>query len=485
MIQKHFKHIVDELKGLVNDNIGAAPSGMSSPEGQLSDRRFLLAVSGGMDSMCLLHLFMEAYGPGAFAVAHCNFGLRGEESDSDEALVRELVGGIDVPLHVETFDTVSYAERNGISIEMAARELRYRWFARLCHQYGYRYLTVAHHADDNAETLILNLVRGTGLKGMSGMKPVSAIPYSDESLQASLIRPMLGFSRKQIEGYVHKNRINYHDDSTNTSVEYKRNRIRHEVFPVLQKLNPSFINTLNREMVYFSEASEIVDDWCRTAASSLCCADENNDLRISVSRLLALPHWRYLLYHILNPYGFSSPVLASLEDLLTSDRTFSGKTFSSETHELRTSRDELLLIPVDEAYRAADAPLVVSGPGVYSFNGSEFVVELCPWTSDMPLKQLEGTLVFDASALGFPFIIRGWRQGDWILPFGMRGRKKISDMFADLKYDEHEKRTAALLVGPFEDDRQNQRVAALLGVRMDAEYKIGPDTDQIIRIIKK
>ena len=485
MIQRRFKHIVDELKGLVNDNIGAAPSGMSLSVGPVSDRRFLLAVSGGMDSMCLLHLFMETYGPGAFAVAHCNFGLRGEESDSDELLVRRLVEGLDVPLHVETFDTVAYAERNGISIEMAARELRYRWFAQLCEKYGYRYLTVAHHADDNAETMILNLARGTGLKGMTGMKQVSAIPYSEEDLKARLIRPMLGFSRKQIEGYVHRNRISNHDDSTNTSVEYKRNRIRHEIFPILQKLNPSFINTLNREMAYFSEASEIVDDWCREAASSLCHSDENDCLRISLSSLLAHPHWRYLLYHILNPYGFSSPVLASLEDLLISDRTVSGKIFRSETHELRTSRDELLLIPVEEAGCVSDAPVVVDAPGLYRFNGSDFIVELCPWTSDMPLKQPEGTLVFDASVLGFPFVIRGWRQGDWMCPFGMRGRKKISDMFADLKYDEQAKRSAALVAGPLEADQQNQRVAALLGVRMDAEYKIGPTTDMIIRIIKK
>lgn len=473
MIQKRFRHKVDELKGLIKENVWSAPSGM------------LVAVSGGIDSMCMAHLFHEAYGAADFAIAHCNFNLRGEESDGDEQLVRKWTDERGIRFHSVSFETETYAQEHGLSIEMAARELRYRWFAELCTAYGYGCIAVAHHLDDNAETLILNMVRGSGLKGMTGMKAVSDIPCQSHPVQAKLVRPMLEFSRKQIEGYVLRYKIPYRTDSSNMSVEYRRNRIRHEVFPVLQKLNPSFVATLNREMAYLSDASDIVEDWCREAVEKVAVYSERQDeVRISIKALHSCSQWRYLLYHILEPYGFNSAVLSSLEDLLDSDRTVSGKRFFSESYQLVTEREELVVSKLVENEDEL-AELVVDKPGTYSFNGVTFCVEVCPWTPGMALKQQDGVQIFDASQLSFPVRFRRWNAGDWMVPLGMRGKKKISDVFTDLKYDSVRKKDAVILVGNEDDSSDSQRVAALLWVRMDSRFKVGDKTETIIRINRK
>ena len=196
--------------------------------------------------MCLADLWLRAFGPDSFAVAHCNFNLRGDDSNADEALVTEWAETNAVKLHKVSFDTMKYVKEEGVSIEMAARELRYNWFAQLCEDHGYAAVVTAHHADDNAETMILNMVRGTGLNGMTGMNFISTIPISSRACrEIPLLRPLLTFTRKQIEGYVFANKISYREDKTNSSVEYRRNSIRHEVLPVLERMNPSVVRTLN------------------------------------------------------------------------------------------------------------------------------------------------------------------------------------------------------------------------------------------------
>lgn len=491
MIQNSFSNIVKELKGLINDEIWSALSDKSAVPDEISGTDILLAVSGGMDSMCMAHLFLETFGGRSFAIAHCNFNLRAEESDGDERMVKEWAESYGIRFHTVSFDTLAYAERNALSIEMAARELRYRWFADLCCSYGYRSVAVAHHAEDNAETMLLNMVRGTGLKGMTGMKAIAPIPYTEEDSLLRLLRPMLQFSRKQIEGHVLRHRIPYRTDSTNSLVEYRRNRIRHEVFPALGKLNPSFVNTLNREMAYLSDASEIVDQWCcqnlpdvlisRTEDGLLCPSEERSDVRISIPRLLSKKSWRYLLYHILEPYGFNSATLASIESLLESDRTVSGKSFFSATHVLRTERTELVVNSVSASGCLCE-PIIVDGAGLYLFGDISFSVEICPWSERMSLKQPDGVMIFDASKLKFPFICRPWRRGDWIRPLGMRGRKKLSDLFADLKWDAARKASAPVLVEDVADGAGGRRVVALLGVRMDDRFKVSDDTEMIIQI---
>lgn len=487
-MQKRFAQKIEEMRRLIGDNRSAS---------------FLLAVSGGMDSMCMADLFLNELGADSFAVAHCNFHLRGAESDGDEALVKAWADSNGVRMHRVDFDTREYASAHGVSIEMAARDLRYGWFARLCDEFGYDVVAVAHNANDNAETLMLNLLRGTGLNGLRGMAEVSV-------KRKHLLRPLLEFTRKQIEGYVIARRVQYRDDSTNFESEYKRNMIRNEVFPFFEKINPSFVRTLNREIGYFAEAGAIVEDWCR---SKLPDVAEHRDgaVTISIPSLMSTDHWRYLLYYILQQYGFNSQTIASVEDLLASDRTISGKRFESPTHTLRTERDVLLLHPNSISdgqmvgtgifplsgrgcltegktggsgdHCLSEGVSVVKGAGIYNFGGVRWQVEEIEWSDGMPLKQPAGVLIADADKLLLPFVCRPWRQGDWFVPLGMRGRKKVSDLFADLKYTSFEKETALMIVDTrTEGLAEQQHIAGILGVRIDDRYKVTSGTRRILRL---
>ena len=468
---KQFAHKTEELGRLIENQRSAS---------------FLLAVSGGMDSMCMADLFLKTAGADAFAIAHCNFSLRGEESDGDEMLVREWADKNGVRLFVKRFQTAEYALENGISIEMAARDLRYAWFAELCAEHGYGVLSVAHNANDNAETLMLNLLRGTGLNGLHGMAEVQL------GEKHVVFRPLLEYTRKQIEGYVLAHRVPYRHDSSNFESDYKRNKIRNDVFPVFEKINPSVVRTLNREIGYFAEAGSIVDDWCRSQLPNVISTSDSSPLTIDTTKLLATPHWRYLLYYILSPYGFNQQTLASIESLLTSSRTLSGKRFESPTHTLLTGRGVLIVIPNGVTSNESvptfskegrQMTVVVRSTGTYHFNGIRFTVELLPWDDSMPLKQPQGTLILDADRLAFPFVCRNWRQGDWFNPFGMRGKKKVSDVFADLKYDAFAKDSAIMIVDTQTDGlAEQQHMAGVLGVRIDNRYKVTSSTKTILRL---
>jgi tRNA(Ile)-lysidine synthase len=462
-MQRKFAENMKELRGLIND--------WSAP--------VLLAVSGGIDSMCMAELFASHDQQLPFAVAHCNFHLRGEESDADEALVARWAEAHGVPFHKADFDTEKHASENGISIEMAARDLRYAWFAGLCREHGYHAVAVAHNSNDNAETLVLNMLRGSGLSGLSGMSMLSSVPSED----IPLIRPLLNCSRKQIEGYMFAFKVSYREDSTNASSDYKRNRIRNEVFPVFETVNPSFVRTLNREMGYFAEADEIVGEWCRNMAPKVLRTD-SLPLRIGLSELLSIRNWRYLLYHILEPYGFNSSTLTSVEELLTSERTVSGKRFRSTGHVLVTERDELVVTPSEEdpGFRNQEV-MPVNEAGTYDFNGRTFKVDVQARPADLQLKQPEGVIIMDAAKLRFPFVMRCWREGDWLTPLGMRGKKKVSDLFTDLKYDSFRKKEAVVIVGACSGDMtENQHIAAVAGVRIDDSCKVTSDTETLIVI---
>ena len=497
-MQKHFTLAMERIEGLIN--LWSAPSAVSSAS-DVAYPRVLLAVSGGVDSMCMADAFLRQYGADAFVLAHCNFHLRGEESDGDEALVRGWADSNGVECHVKHFETEEFAQKTGVSIEMAARDLRYGWFAQLCRECGYKAVAVAHNANDNAETLILNLLRGTGLRGLGGMTVISPLP-ADSS--AFLIRPLLEVTRKQIEGYALAHGVKYRDDSTNALSDYKRNRIRNEVFPLFEKINPSFIRTLNREMGYFSEASDIVDDYCAIASEERICGtkechcEPHGGMSISLPKLLSEPHWRYLLYYMLEPYGFNSATIASIENLLESDRTLSGKRFESMTHELVIERSELCIRPKDSADQSGDeAPaipgipgltvtlsddpiMVVRAPGIYNFNGRRWRVDVLDRTPDMPLKQPQGILIADADKLPFPFVCRRWHHGDWLVPFGMKGKKKVSDMFADLKFTSVQKDRAIMIVDPRGEMAGQQHVAGVMAVRMDDAYCVTSSTRSVL-----
>ena len=428
----------------------------------------LLAVSGGVDSMCMAELFLNSTAKVRFALAHCNFHLRGEESDSDEALVRAWAESHGVTFIKKDFDTKEYAASNGVSIEMAARELRYTWFAEVCRERGFAALAVAHNANDNAETMILNMLRGTGVKGMTGMRGSSLLPGSD----ARLIRPLLGFTRKDIHEYAVSHGLQWHEDSTNADSAYKRNCIRNEVFPLFERLNPSFLTTLNEDMERFAQVQSVADEYVRSVSAEIARLEDNGLPVIERQKLTSKKDWEYVLFRLLEPFGFTSSVVADLVSVLKSGGTVSGRTFVAHEYLAVTSAREIVISPVAELAEATD--LTINGPRTYSLNGIEFSVSLSDDVKDV--KTSVGETKLD---LPFPFTIRHWQPGDWMRPLGMRGRKKLSDMFVDLKLDILEKKKALVIAD------EGSHVLALVGHRIDDSVKVTKDTSSVtvIRLI--
>lgn len=436
--------------------------------------KVLLAVSGGIDSMTMADIFVShGHLYDALGLAHCNFHLRGEESDGDEALVESWARERSLTFHKADFDTLAYAETHSMSIEMAARELRYGWFCKLCREHGYDAVAVAHNANDNAETLLLNLLRGTGVRGAAGMSERDLLPYSDGSL--ILLRPLLGMTRAQIENYAAEHGVPYRTDSTNLESEYSRNRIRNEVFPQLERINPSFVRTLGRDMKHFAQAADVLDSWYAEHAPRVL-----EDGRIGIEALKAEPQWEYLLYRILDDYGFNESVLEDVKALIESgSETFSGKVFMSPEAMLVSSRGALLLSRLEAQENGLES-LIIEKDGEYSFNGRGLRVELLPYSDNMPLKQPRGVIVADASQLRFPLLLRRWKEGDWLRPLGLGGKKKLSDLFTDLKSDLLSKSSAVVLCGSSFDD---SHVLAVLGERIDEKIKVVPGrTTLILRI---
>ena len=282
-----------------------------------------------------------------FAVAHCNFRLRGVESDGDETFVREWCDSHGIKSFTKRFDTAGYAVSKGISIEMAARELRYAWFAELCVTEGFRGVAVAHNSNDNAETLILNLLRGTGSRGARGMAECSPLPGTDG--KAVILRPLLGIERKDIEDWMRNQGQEWREDRTNSENVYKRNLIRNEVFPLFSKINPSFLRTLGRDMEHLAQADEIAEEYfaaCATEVSSTTCSG----ISIDLTALLKQKHWKYILWRLLEPYNFSYETLGKLADLLERFKneprgtvTLGGKKFESPTNVLKASSKKLIV----------------------------------------------------------------------------------------------------------------------------------------------
>ena len=439
--------------------------------------RTLLAVSGGIDSMCMADMYGRAGRD--FAVAHCNFHIRGADSDADAEFVERWARTHGVRFFRADFDTSAYAAEHGISIEMAARELRYAWFARVAAEHGFDAVAVAHNDNDNAETLILNLLRGTGLRGITGMSTGTALPGGG---QAQLVRPLLGMTRAEIEEYAREHGVEYREDRTNAENEAQRNRIRNMVFPEFAKINPSFVRTLNSDMEHFAQAEAIAEDYFREAESMILSEDGT----IDVDKLLGFKHWKYIFFRLVESCGFSERTLDSVIMLMEGRAegrpgTFSGKRFYSPTHVLETSSAGISL---RERYDdVTDESLAVDGPGVYTLRGRTIRIELLDGLSGAALKQPAGTLICDAAALPFPFLLRGWRAGDWMRPFGMGGRaKKLSDLFTDNKLSLSEKESAVVVDSPAIDRDRDGHVAAVAGLRMDEALRVAEGFGKILRI---
>lgn len=423
--------------------------------------KILLAVSGGIDSMYMVKRALD----GAlfpfdceFAAAHCNFSLRGAESDGDEAFVREYCNAGGLQLFTKRFDTSAYAAEHKLSIEMAARELRYGFFENLCLEHGFDAVAVAHNANDNVETLLLNMLRGCGTRGLRGMSPDS------RTYPHRILRPLLGTSREEILSFMTAEGLPWREDRTNSEDIYKRNALRLKVLPVFKELNPAYLRTLASDMKHVCDADDIAEDYYL----------EHRGKVQDISALMRLKHWRYVLYREMQAHGFNEDTCADLCGLLGSGRTLSGKQFKSSTHNLNLSSSELHFEPISET--SEKEALTISAEGIYNICGRCFRIEFAPVPESLAAPP--GTLYLNADKLQFPFILRSWKEGDFIRPLGMKGKKKISDLFVDLKTPAYAKSGAAVLCA----DTSTNEVLALLCARISETLRVGPASSEILKI---
>ncbi len=413
--------------------------------------KVIVALSGGADSVALLHILRKL--DYTLTAVHCNFHLRDDESMRDEQFVRELCNRLNIRLHVENFDTNGYATQQKISIEMAARELRYTLFEKIRTEENATAIAVAHHKDDTAETILLNLIRGTGIRGMHGI----------QARNGNIIRPLLCVRRDEITGYLKTLGESYVTDSSNLSSDYTRNKIRLEIMPLMRQINPSIVETLAENATRFAEAEKIYNRSIEEGKSRTLA-----DNRIAIPTLLAEPSPQSLLHEILSPLGFNG---SQSEDIIANIDGESGREYTSTTHTVTKDRDKLLITPIT-ATVAIDETLPANGSLVTPHGTLRTETAIF----DGNIIKERNTAMLDSSKLRQPLRVRNAVQGDKFRPFGMKGSKLVSDYLTDCKTPLPEKRKQLVVVDA--DDR----IVWLVNRRTDARHAITPTTTNIVKL---
>jgi tRNA(Ile)-lysidine synthase len=424
-----------------------------------SDSRVLAAVSGGIDSMVMLHLLHSA--GVQVAVAHCNFGLRGDESNLDEVFVKAEAEKLGVQYRAERFHTSTYALQNGLSIQMAARELRYRWFHELSVREDYDVIAIAHNRDDRIETLLINLARGTSIHGLSGIK----------QRNGKIVRPMLFASRKEIEAYADTHGIGFREDSSNITDKYARNYIRHHVIPGLEQYFPGMRQTLDRDIEHFSAIALFYNEAIEHYKNKIVTTKDDL-IYMNIRELTQSPSPPALLYEILKPYGFSNTVAA---EILEEQSHPSGRQFFSDTHRIVYDRQALVLQKRDDQqphkYMIDKSTSYLDVPIHLEIDKFERSAGYMPDTNP-------DIACLDGSKLQYPLLLRKWEHGDMFRPLGMKNMKKLSDFFIDMKLSLIEKERRWVLVS-------GAQIAWIVGLRIDDRFKITNETTQVVKLTMK
>lgn len=425
------------------------------------DDKILLTVSGGVDSMVLMSLTAAAgY---RFGVAHCNFQLRGKESEEDEQLVEHEAKRLGVEFFNKRFDTTAEMERTGESMEMAARRLRYAWFRELCDEHGYTVIAIAHHINDSIETFFINMLRGTGLRGLTGIN----------NHVGRIVRPLMFTNRKEIHDYAIAHRIPFREDSSNRSTKYLRNKVRIGLIPMLREITPQFTTIMRRNVSRLSQAQDFI-----TASMDIIkrnVIEQSGDIRtIKVQNInQSLPR-NFVIYEILSSeYGFKGDVVDALCHALDSGST--GRRFYAREWVAVVDRGDIVVSPIAEN---DDCEVVVERHTLRSYvGGSVLYYQYCDIDFIDTLDQGENVALIDADKLRYPLHLRRWREGDWFQPLGMSGRKKISDYLIDKKVSMAQKnRQFVLLSG---DD-----IVWVVGRRLDDRFAITKRTERVLRIVR-
>lgn len=421
----------------------------------LHGKKLLLATSGGLDSMVMAHLFSTLNFD--IALAHCNFQLRGNESLEDQFFVQNYAAANDIPVFITQFDTQSFANDYKLSTQVAARELRYNWFYELLENENFDYILTAHHADDNIETFLIHLIRGSGLDGFTG------IPAQNESV----IRPLLAFSREEIFNYATANAIQWREDSSNSSDKYLRNKIRHDLVPILKELNPSFLTSFQNTQKYLNDAQVMVED-ATIMIYQQVATEVKDEIHYNIDKLKILPNYKSYLYQWLKDYGFSA-----WDDIYELVDSQSGKQVFSKHFRLLKDRHTLILAPIvekesSEVYYIEENQIEVKYPIKLTISKQNFH------------SNTDNSFIFvDEDKLKFPLSLKKYEEGAVFQPFGMDGKsKKVSKLFKDEKLSLLQKENTWILYS-------NEDIVWVIGIRQDERFKIDTNTKNSIQIAIK
>jgi len=434
----------------------------------LHDKNLLIAISGGIDSVVLTHLLHKL--KFTVSLAHCNFMLRGKESNEDEEFVKELGEKLKIQTHTIKFETEAYAEENGISTQMAARDLRYSWFQKIAQENNIDYIITGHQKDDVLETFFINLTRGTGLDGLTGIPEI----------QGNIVRPFMIFSRNEILVHAAKKKILWREDRTNSSIRYVRNKIRHKIIPVLKELNPNLLETFYNTLENVKGSQQIVKDRIQNVKEKIT-KTHKNELHFSIDELKKLSNPKIYLFEILKEYGFTE--WNDVADLLECQ---SGKQVFSKTHRLLKDREMLILSEMlkqeeIERFEISENTTEINLPIVLKFETIDIPFD----TKNHQNKVLEelifddkNTISIDFNHIEFPLILRKRQKGDFFFPIGLHGKKKVSKFFKDEKLSLIDKENAWLLCS-------KNDIIWVVGMRLDDRFKVTKTTSKILKISPK
>lgn len=423
--------------------------------------KLLVGVSGGVDSVALTHLLKQ--GGFNFSIAHCNFQLRAEESDKDEQFVQALSLQFNVPIYIRRFDTLGYAAKNHLSVQMAARELRYAWFEALCAQNGFDCIVVGHHLDDQKETFFIHLIRGSGISGLKAMKPKNG----------AVVRPLLFTGRDEIEAYVAENKLNFREDRSNTDIKYLRNKIRHQLIPVFNKIHPNAAHGFENSMRLLAENHSLYSELINEKRKQLM-RQKNGIVIIDKTKLMESASPEALLFECISEYGFTGAIISEIIQCLSNQP---GKIFYSANYRLVINRSLLEISKMDvntiqSEYLIEITDQAMVFPLQISFEKQEksepFIIEKHP-----------NIAYFDAEKLRFPLKIRKWQTGDSFSPFGMKGTKLVSDFFTDLHLTRNDKENVWLLC------TANNEIIWVIGFRISQNYAVDNHTSSVLVVQHK
>lgn len=423
--------------------------------------KVLLTVSGGVDSMVMMSLFVASgYTVG---VAHCNFQLRGEEAEEDEVLVEQQAAQANIPCYNKRFDTLHEMQQSGGSVQMVARRLRYAWFDELCREHGYTHIAIAHHGDDSVETFFINLLRGTGLRGLTGINVING----------RLIRPLLFATRREITDYALAKKVPYREDSSNASTKYLRNKIRLGIVPRIKEVSPRFTETMTANVERLTDAQHFIDRGIEILRQWVI-TEEGDNLTIELSKLDPQLPRNFVLFELLNRYGFHGETIESLCQSLSAQGC--GKRFYAKDRVAYIDRDRILITPIPHedacAIEVSNTCRKVScGSGLLHFDQLDI--------DDIDqLHQPKNIALLNADKVHFPLTVRRWQEGDSLIPLGMSGRKKVSDLLIDEKVSMPEKQRQFVVCS-------GSDILWVVGRRIDERYRIDSATEYVLRITQE